>query len=161
MQRSTRGDEQPSASEPSATAAGGGANGERSAHDVRSAANEATHASSDRLPADLVGSALLTDQAWSAIARSLDLSGREVQIARAVLDDRKEVAVAEELGIAPRTVHTHVERLYRKLGVSDHSQLLARLFREYLRLITSPHGSLPPICRHEADGKCPLHPPRP
>lgn len=160
MGSSSRGAKKPSATQVDAAEMGGAAtaNHEPSAAGFRSAQNEPTQAPEGESPKILAGTALLSDQAWSEIARSLDLSGREVQIARAVLEDHKEVAVAEELGIAPRTVHTHVERLYRKLGVSDHSQLLARLFREFLLLTTSPQGTLPPVCRHETDGKCPLHP---
>jgi DNA-binding NarL/FixJ family response regulator len=102
------------------------------------------------------GAAMLSEVAWREIARSLRLSPRELQIVRATFDDHKESAIAAELGIAPRTVHTHVERLYRKLEVSDHVQLVLRIVHEFLRLTLSPQGNLPPICANEAAGRCPL-----
>jgi DNA-binding NarL/FixJ family response regulator len=63
-------------------------------------------------PAD---AALLTESAWQAIAASLQLSGRELEIVRAIFNGQKETAIAARLGVTPRTVHTHVERMYRKL----------------------------------------------
>jgi DNA-binding NarL/FixJ family response regulator len=102
------------------------------------------------------GSAMLSDLAWREIARSLKLSPRELEIVRATFDDRKESAIATDLGIAPRTVHTHIERLHQKLEVADRLQLVLRIMREFLRLTISPQGGLPPICANEAAGSCPL-----
>jgi hypothetical protein len=73
-----------------------------------------------------------------------------------MFDDRKEAAAAAELGVAPRTVHTHIERLHRKLGVADRMQLVLRIMHEFLRLTISPQGNLPPICSNAAAGCCPL-----
>ena len=103
-----------------------------------------------------LGAAMLSELAWREIARSLRLSRREIQIVRAMFDDRKEAAIAAELGVAPRTVHTHVERLYRKLAVNDRLQLTLRVIREFLALTMSPQGDLPPICANRAAGRCPL-----
>jgi DNA-binding CsgD family transcriptional regulator len=97
--------------------------------------------------------------AWREIASSLRLSPRELEIVRATFDDRKELAIAADLGIAPRTVHTHIERLHRKLKVADRVQLVLRIMYEYLRLTSSAPGSLPPICPHAAAGCCPLRGP--
>ncbi len=73
------------------------------------------------------GRALLTRAEWDAAENTLHLSGREREIAEAVFDDRTESAIARELGISPHTVHTHVERLYRKLSVASRTQLVLRL----------------------------------
>ena len=73
-----------------------------------------------------------------------------------MFDDRKESAVAADLGIAPCTVHTHVERLHRKLAVADRVQLVVRVMAEFMKLTLSPRGKLPPICAAKAAGKCPL-----
>jgi DNA-binding CsgD family transcriptional regulator len=99
---------------------------------------------------------MLSELAWVEIARSLKLSPRELQIARATFDDRKESAIAADLGIAVRTVHTHIERLHRKLDVVDRAQLILRIVHEFLRLTISLDGKLPPICANEAAGLCPL-----
>jgi ATP/maltotriose-dependent transcriptional regulator MalT len=103
-----------------------------------------------------LGAAMLSELAWREIGRSLKLSSRELQIVRAMFDDRKESAIAAELGVASRTVHTHIERLYRKLVVNDRLQLTLRVIREFLALTMSPQGDLPPICANRAAGRCPL-----
>ena len=81
-----------------------------------------------------LGRSLLSEDQWRTIARSLLLSGREFQILQNIFDDRKELAIAEELGISAHTVHTHLERLYRKLAVGSRCGLIVRVFAEYLAL---------------------------
>jgi DNA-binding CsgD family transcriptional regulator len=75
------------------------------------------------------GSALLAETEWAAAVRALRLSGREFQIVRGVFDCQKESAIAADLAIAPRTVNTHLERLYRKLGVTTRVGLVLRVVR--------------------------------
>ncbi len=78
------------------------------------------------------GRALLTPFEWDSTERTLNLSGREREIAEAVFDDRTESAIARDLGISPHTVHTHVERLYRKLAVASRTQLVLRMMASAL-----------------------------
>lgn len=73
------------------------------------------------------GFGLLDGDEWERAVQHLNLSGREQEIARAIFDDRTESSIAEKLGISPHTVHTHVERLYRKLGVGSRTQLVLRV----------------------------------
>ena len=87
----------------------------------------ATDASSPRDREHLVGSAMFSPEAWALIARSLGLSGRELQIVRGAFDDKTEVEIAADLQISPSTIHTHVERLHRKLTITDRTQLLLRI----------------------------------
>ena len=72
------------------------------------------------------GAAVLNTAEWRAVARSLGLSTRERQIAQRIFDDRKECVIADELGISPHTVHTHLERLYHKVGVGSRCELVVR-----------------------------------
>ena len=80
---------------------------------------------------------ILTYDAWKTIAKSLRISDRELEIVQRIFDDRKELAIADELKISMHTVHTHLERLYRKLGVSSRTALVLYILAEYL-------SSLPP-----------------
>ena len=50
------------------------------------------------------------------------------------LDDLLESEVAARIGIAPRTAHAHVERLYKRLNVHSRHQLLLALFNTYLKI---------------------------
>jgi DNA-binding NarL/FixJ family response regulator len=54
------------------------------------------------------------------------LTPREHQILLMVSDGSTMQQVASRLGISPRTVETHVAKLYRKLGVRTRVQAVAR-----------------------------------
>lgn len=71
------------------------------------------------------------------VGRGLRLSPRELQIVQGVFDDLKEAAIADRLGISSHTVHTHLERLYRKLGVSGRGPMIVAIFSELLRVVRS------------------------
>lgn len=60
-------------------------------------------------------------------ANPLPLSPREEQIARAFAAGLSYKQVAQQLGIAPGTVRTHLTRIYEKLGVSDKGALATRV----------------------------------
>jgi DNA-binding NarL/FixJ family response regulator len=81
------------------------------------------------------GRSILTYDAWKTIAKSLRISDRELEIIQGIFDDRKEFAIASELKISAHTVHTHCERLYRKLGVSSRVALVLYILSEYLSLV--------------------------
>lgn len=100
------------------------------------------------------GAAIFTDQAWKGIAHSLNLSGRELQIVRGIFNDYTEFAIAADLDISPHTVHTHIERLHRKLGVANRVQLILRVCNEFLELTAAPQAGLSPICAKLAAGQC-------
>ena len=103
-----------------------------------------------------LGAAMFSDQAWEEIARSLKLSSRELQIVRKVFDDHTEFAIADDLSVSPHTIHTHCERLYRKLAVTDRVRLVLRVMDEFLALTVASETVLPPICANRVAGRCPL-----
>ena len=76
---------------------------------------------------------LLTAAQWRSVAEALRLSGREFQIVQGIFDDMKELAIALELGISSHTVHTYVERIYRKIGIRSRCELLVQIFAAYIR----------------------------
>lgn len=52
-------------------------------------------------------------------AQALNLTARELTVLGLTADGLTAVAAGRRLAIAPRTVHKHLERAYRKLGVGD------------------------------------------
>jgi DNA-binding NarL/FixJ family response regulator len=104
-----------------------------------------------------LGAAMFSDQAWEEIARSLKLSSRELQIVRKVFDDHTEFAIADDLSVSPHTIHTHCERLYHKLAVTDRVKLVLRVMDAFLALTVASETVLPPICANRVAGRCPLH----
>jgi len=99
---------------------------------------------------------MFSDQAWNEIARGLNLSGQELELIRGVFDDLTEFAIAERMKISPHTIHTHSERLYRKLGVTDRIKLVLSVLEKYVGLTLAPNSKLPPLCANFAAGRCPL-----
>jgi len=51
-------------------------------------------------------------------AASIALSEREIEVLRLVSRERTNAAIAEALGISPKTVERHVTHIYDKLGVA-------------------------------------------
>ena len=82
----------------------------------------------------LAGQALLAEHTWDLLKLSLKLSDRELQIVKAIFDDKKETAIAADLEISPHTVNTYLQRLYQKLSVNSRAQLIVRIFAEHLAM---------------------------
>ena len=96
--------------------------------------------------------AFLSGEAWTRIVRSLGLSPREAEIVALLLsDDNRDDSIAEELAISRHTVHTYLERLYRKVGASSRSQVVTRIFQQYVALENAGRDrrrALAPALRH-------------
>lgn len=58
------------------------------------------------------------------------LSKREAEILQKVAYGATTKAVAEDLGISPHTVKTHLERIFEKLGANDRAQAVAIAIRK-------------------------------
>jgi DNA-binding CsgD family transcriptional regulator len=58
-----------------------------------------------------------------------DLTARESEILLMVAEGRTNTQVAKVFGISPRTVHKHLEHIYRKLAVSSRTEATARLLQ--------------------------------
>lgn len=55
------------------------------------------------------------------------LTGRELEVARALARNLSNKAIAKELKISVRTVTTHVSNIYRKLGIGNRSEVAGAL----------------------------------
>jgi DNA-binding CsgD family transcriptional regulator len=69
-----------------------------------------------------------------ARAAPADLTEREVDVLRHIARGLTSAQTAAELGITPRTVNTHVEHIYAKIGAST---------RATASLFAMQHGLLP------------------
>lgn len=74
------------------------------------------------------GQPFLDEQEWMRIAYVLELSDRELEVVRGVWRGQTEGEIAAALEIAPRTVHTYMERIYVKLGVHNRAELIQAVF---------------------------------
>jgi DNA-binding CsgD family transcriptional regulator len=56
--------------------------------------------------------------------RAMPLSPRELEIVRFVAEDLTTAEIAERLIISPRTVITHLDRIYNRLGINSRTALV-------------------------------------
>ena len=78
------------------------------------------------------GRSVLSKRQWLSLARALPLSERELEIVQCIFDDHTGPAMARQLGISVHTINTHMERLYRQLGVNTRSAAVVCVFAEHL-----------------------------
>lgn len=83
------------------------------------------------------GRRIFSDEQWTSISGALSLSEREYQILKCIFDDETESRIAERLAISSHTVHSHLARLYRKLGVRSRCECLIRTFHQYILMQSS------------------------
>lgn len=67
---------------------------------------------------------------WHRAATTLKHSPREARIAEILIVGNSEAEAAKMLGISRHTVHAHVKRIFRKVGVRSRVQLANRIFAE-------------------------------
>ena len=58
-----------------------------------------------------------------------DLTARETQIVGLIVEGRTNDQIAEELSLSPRTVHSHIASSFKKLGVTNRTQLAVYALR--------------------------------
>lgn len=75
-------------------------------------------------------------ETWLRLA--LGLSAREFDVTLRICRDMSEVDIGKELGISPHTVHSHMRRIFRKLGVGSRCQLVLTIAAIVLRSCESP-----------------------
>jgi DNA-binding CsgD family transcriptional regulator len=87
---------------------------------------------------------LLPSFAWEHLNTKLRLSPREAEIVQWLCADESEESIAYQLGISKHTVHSHLERLYKKIGVTSRAQVVIRLFREYMAQLPPTEAAFKP-----------------
>ena len=102
---------------------------------------------------------MLSERAWHEIGAQLDLTKRELQIVQGVFDNLTKTGIARRLKISHHTVHTHLNRLFKKLTVTTRTEVVLRIVEQMITLTLSDTGVLPPICPRHHTGRCCLHAP--
>jgi DNA-binding NarL/FixJ family response regulator len=86
----------------------------------------------------------LCDWAWQAIAASLHLSHKEVDVCRGIFQDQSKESIARKLETSVSTVRHRIGHLYGKLSVSNRAGLIARIVREHMEILFT--GGPPATC---------------
>jgi DNA-binding CsgD family transcriptional regulator len=84
----------------------------------------------------------LSQLQWLRLTQVLRLSGRECDVTRLILETQSEEAIATALSISRHTVHSYLERLYRKTAVKSRTELIIKLFATYIDLSSSASTGL-------------------
>lgn len=66
-----------------------------------------------------------TDQVEQALPRLSTLTKREREVVEHLVGGVSDREIARSLAISQRTVHKHLERIYRKLGLGSRTSLIA------------------------------------
>ena len=91
-----------------------------------------------RVPALVAGDARRTANEGSSV---LDLSTRELEVLESMCRGKTNLEIAATLAISPFTVKNHVQRIFRKIGVTNRTQAAAR-YSEALRQAAPAPASL-------------------
>ena len=81
-------------------------------------------------PANSPASALPVEARVTLLAERFALTPRETEIVQILARGHGCSFVAETLLISKSTVYTHVRNVYRKLDVSCHDELIARIYEQ-------------------------------
>ncbi|MGH8574080.1 MAG: response regulator transcription factor [Gammaproteobacteria bacterium] len=71
-----------------------------------------------------------SEQVTAAEARLSALTARERQVVEHLVGGLTDREIARHLGISPRTVHKHLEAIYRKLGLGNRTSLIALIHQK-------------------------------
>ena len=104
---------------------------------------------------------MLSDHAWHEVAKALGITRREQQIVQGVFDNLTENAIGGRLNLTEHTIHTHLNRLFKKLNVTTRTELVLRLIEQFVALTLAETGVLPPICPRHHSGACRRYAPQP
>ncbi|AJY73447.1 LuxR C-terminal-related transcriptional regulator [Paenibacillus beijingensis] len=74
-----------------------------------------------------LGSRLPKRSTSNAAGKDTELSKREKEVARLVAEGLTNIEIADALIISPRTVSTHLENIYRRLGINSRASLVKYL----------------------------------
>ena len=72
---------------------------------------------------------ILANLDWQQLRHRFHWSPREARVAEMIVLGETHCAIADDLAIAPGTVKTYVERVYRKSAVADVRELAVRVMQ--------------------------------
>lgn len=94
--------------------------------------------------------------ALRAGANVLDLSSREMEVLEALCRGRTNLEIAAALDISPFTVKNHVQRIFRKIGVSNRTQAAARYTEAVRHAALGLAAQKPAAAPHETEHEASL-----
>ena len=84
---------------------------------------------------DVTRPSFLAAEEWRAIVASLTLSPRQAEVVGLVIQSKTDKEIASLLGIAKRTVRTHLEESKYRMNAIDRVGLACRVFETFCRVV--------------------------
>lgn len=88
---------------------------------------------------DVTRPPFLSPEEWRAIVASLMLSPRQAEVVGLVVQSNTDKEIATKLGIAKRTVRTHLDESKLRLGAIDRVGLTVRVFETFRKVCEARH----------------------
>ena len=93
---------------------------------------------------------LLTAEEWVAIGATFGLTGRELDVAILLFEDKTRASMARKLSRRPAGIRKRIDRVFQKMNVRDKLGLVHRVWRVYRALYFSTgHKDAP--CKTDKD----------
>lgn len=73
----------------------------------------------------------MSDQSDSKTTLALHVTPRQAEVLRLIATGLSDKQIASRLGVSPRTVQSHVDRLYLQNGLHKRTALIAAWVREH------------------------------
>ncbi len=77
---------------------------------------------------------LFSEPEWNSLIEHLSLPERQTEILTLLLLGESDKEIAQKLAISVPTIRTHLQRIYRRLGVSNRTSLVVEVFRQFRAL---------------------------
>ena len=74
---------------------------------------------------------IFNDREWETIYQRLDLSPKQREVVRHLLDGAADKQIAERMGVSVPAVRAHISRVFRKCQVDDRVDLILYVFRVF------------------------------
>jgi DNA-binding CsgD family transcriptional regulator len=103
--------------------------------------DEGNSCSPAALPTVLRRPSFLNDREWKLLIDTFHLSPRETEVSTLIFSGKSEREIADLLSISVHTVHSHLERMHRKLNVHTRGELVVVFFRTYVQVHQSGNAA--------------------
>jgi DNA-binding CsgD family transcriptional regulator len=77
---------------------------------------------------------LLTAEEWIAIGSTFGLTGRELNVAILIFEDKTRASIARKLSRSPGGIRKRVDKVFKKMNVKGKLGLVQRVWRGYRTL---------------------------
>jgi DNA-binding NarL/FixJ family response regulator len=79
----------------------------------------------------IAGRSIFSESEWRGLADLMQMSRQQRRIVWCLTQGMGDKDIAQAMGITPSTVRTHLDRIFKRMGVDDRVKLVLLLVREF------------------------------